>query len=279
MKDQIYQFLSHLPPFSELPENELSRVAAEMSEEIFPKNIVLSVQGKTKLESVYIIKEGSLELFYETDGKKKLTGFLDRTVDKLPSPKARFKSSPHVSGRSGRQSGNLYQYSQEGMTLLGRIQNMRDNNVRLVTDLKESLVHADRYEAEIVHLIDEYIAQSGLHCPVEYLPQLQDGFEVEEIQELNLQTAGIKTVIWATGYQFDFSLINLPIFDADGYPVHHRGITNYPGLYFVGLPWLYKQKSGLIIGAGEDAEYIASTIASREHPESVKFLVENNVAI
>jgi CBS domain-containing protein len=76
MKDQIYQFLSHTPPFSELPENELLRVAGEMSVEIFPKNIVLSVQGKTKLESVYIIKEGSLELFYETDGEKELTGLL-----------------------------------------------------------------------------------------------------------------------------------------------------------------------------------------------------------
>ena len=76
MKDQIYQFLSHTPPFSELPEKELLRVAGEMSEEILPKNIVLSVQGKTKLESVYIIKKGSLELFYETDGEKELTGFL-----------------------------------------------------------------------------------------------------------------------------------------------------------------------------------------------------------
>ena len=76
MKDPIHQFLSHTPPFSELPENELSRVAAEMSLEIFPKNIVLSVQGKTKLESVYIIKEGSLELFYETGGEKELTGHL-----------------------------------------------------------------------------------------------------------------------------------------------------------------------------------------------------------
>ena len=77
MKDQIYQFLSHTPPFSELPENELTQVAGEMSEEIFPKNIILSVQGKTKLDNVYIIKKGSLELFYETDGEKELTGFLE----------------------------------------------------------------------------------------------------------------------------------------------------------------------------------------------------------
>ncbi len=76
MKTKIYQFLSHTPPFSELPQNELLRLSDEMSLEIFPKNIVLSVQGKTKLESVYIIKEGSLELFYETDGVKELTGLL-----------------------------------------------------------------------------------------------------------------------------------------------------------------------------------------------------------
>ncbi|MGD9290418.1 MAG: DUF294 nucleotidyltransferase-like domain-containing protein [Desulfobacterales bacterium] len=77
MKEQIYQFLSQTSPFSKLPENELIRVAGEISVEIFPKNIVLSVQGKTKLEQVYIIKEGSLELFYETNGKKELTGSLE----------------------------------------------------------------------------------------------------------------------------------------------------------------------------------------------------------
>jgi len=76
MKDQIYQFLSQTPPFSELSEKQLLRVAAEMSVEIFPKNTILSVQGKTKLESIYIIKEGSLELFYETGGEKELIGFL-----------------------------------------------------------------------------------------------------------------------------------------------------------------------------------------------------------
>ena len=66
MKDQIYQFLSELPLFSELPENELSRVAGEISVKTYPKSTILSVQGRTKLDCVYIIKEGSLELFYES---------------------------------------------------------------------------------------------------------------------------------------------------------------------------------------------------------------------
>jgi CBS domain-containing protein len=77
MQEQIYQFLSQTSPFSKLSDIELIRVAGEVSVEIFPKNDVLSVQGKTKLEQVYIIKEGSLELFYENNGKKELTGSLE----------------------------------------------------------------------------------------------------------------------------------------------------------------------------------------------------------
>ena len=76
MKDQIYQFLSDTPPLSGLPEKELRQVAAQMSVETFPKDTVLAVQGKTKLEKIYIIKEGSLELFYETGGEKELIGLI-----------------------------------------------------------------------------------------------------------------------------------------------------------------------------------------------------------
>lgn len=57
--------------------------------------------------------------------------------------------------------------------------------------------------------------------------------------------------------------VKLPAFDSDGYPFQYRGVTDYPGLYFVGLPWLYKQKSGHLFGVGEDAEYIASEIDRR----------------
>ncbi len=76
MSANIKKFLSHVPPFAELPDNELIRLAGEILVENYPKNVVLSVQGKTKLESVYIIEKGQLELFYDGDGEKELTGFL-----------------------------------------------------------------------------------------------------------------------------------------------------------------------------------------------------------
>jgi putative flavoprotein involved in K+ transport len=75
-----------------------------------------------------------------------------------------------------------------------------------------------------------------------------------------LKTAGINTIIWAMGYSFDYSLVKLPVTDEDGYPIHQRGVTRFPGLYFIGLSWLYKHKSPLLLGVGEDADYIASHI-------------------
>ncbi|MBT8372968.1 MAG: cyclic nucleotide-binding domain-containing protein [Deltaproteobacteria bacterium] len=76
MQDQIHHFLSNLPLFSKLPKNELALLVDDVSVEMFPKNTILSVQGRTKLESVHIIKDGSLEQFYETDGKRGLSGSL-----------------------------------------------------------------------------------------------------------------------------------------------------------------------------------------------------------
>ena len=87
-----------------------------------------------------------------------------------------------------------------------------------------------------------------------------DGMEVP----LVFHFGGITSVIWANGYSFDYSLVRLPIFDDDGYPVQRRGVTAYPGLYFVGLSWLHKFKSPLLFGVGEDAAHIVSEIAARK---------------
>ena len=91
---------------------------------------------------------------------------------------------------------------------------------------------------------------------------LRDGYDQPRASpNLDVRTAGITTVIWAAGYSFDFSLVKLPVIDGDGFPVQQRGVTAYPGLYFVGLPWLHTQKSGLLLGVGEDAAFVAEHIA------------------
>jgi putative flavoprotein involved in K+ transport len=191
------------------------------------------------------------------------SGYLDRTPDKLPSLKARFAGNPHVSGKDGGHTLNLHQFIRDGVTLLGRLQNIQGNSIFLSRDLSENLAKADQVEATIVQLVDEYIFRTGIDAPTDQLPVLHDGYAQKEITELNLDDAGISTIIWALGYDFDFSMVKLPVVDGDGFPIQQRGETNFQGLYFVGLPWLYKQKSGHLVGVAEDAAYIASQISTR----------------
>jgi len=194
-----------------------------------------------------------------------LDGFMDRTLDKLPSPQARFAGNPQVSGTAGGHSINLYQFARDGVRLLGRITDGRDQRISLALDLKENLAKADQFEADMLKVIDDFVEENRLDAPKETLPQLREGLSIEEVNELDLKSAGIHTVLWAMGYTYDFSLVKLPITGGDGYPIQQRGVTQYPGLYFVGLHWLYKFKSGLLLGVGEDAAYIAEQIANRQH--------------
>ena len=74
----------------------------------------------------------------------------------------------------------------------------------------------------------------------------------------------VSNVIWGTGYTPDFRWIDLPLRTTlRGWPVHDRGIVDsVPGLYFVGLPFLYSLSSALLGGVGRDARHIVDHIAS-----------------
>ncbi|MDI9556657.1 MAG: hypothetical protein QM256_12860 [Pseudomonadota bacterium] len=138
---------------------------------------------------------------------------------------------------------------------------IRDGKAWLAPDLPDSLARVDKWEADILKDIDDYIAAQGLDAPEEPLPRLRDGYDAPIIRELDLRAEGIRSVIWATGYRFDFSLVKLPIVDDFGFPVQDRGVTAHPGLYFVGLPWLPSFKTGLFLGVGENAAHVAGHIA------------------
>ncbi|CAG0945896.1 putative oxidoreductase CzcO [Anaerolineae bacterium] len=190
------------------------------------------------------------------------SGFFDQPVDTLPSPKAKFAGNPHLSGKNGGHSLNLHQFARDGVTLLGRLNDARDDRIYLASNLHESLAKVDQIETDLLKMIDDHIEKHGLNIPKEPVAQLRDGYAVEEISQLDLASAQIKTIIWSAGYAFDFGWVHLPVFDNDGYPIQKQGITNFPGLYFLGLNWLHKRKSALFLGVGEDAAHIAGTITS-----------------
>ena len=70
----------------------------------------------------------------------------------------------------------------------------------------------------------------------------------------------VDAVVWATGYRLDHSFIELPVVDERGEVRHQRGVTETPGLYFLGLPWQYTRGSALLGWVKDDAHYIAQRI-------------------
>jgi len=196
-------------------------------------------------------------------------GFFQRPVDQLDSPQRKFEANPQVSGAGGGHTINLHQFARDGVVLLGRLQAADENVLRLAPDLHDNLARTDEFEVDLTRRIDQYITRTGVDAPPEDLPRLRDGYLAEPVGEVDCRAEGIATVIWATGYRFDFSLVHLPVTDSDGFPITRRGVTDFPGLYFVGLPWLHTQGSGLLYGVGQDAAHVAESITGRaadSHP-------------
>ncbi|MES9542306.1 NAD(P)-binding domain-containing protein [Actinomadura sp. NPDC000600] len=185
------------------------------------------------------------------------------TVADLPSPAARFACDPHVSGKDGGHDIDLREFARRGMHLYGRLESADGATVRFSDDLAERLARAEtRFEEEFRPLFDAYIAAAGIDAPPDDRPPASTRVP-DTATELDLDAAGIGTVLWATGFRLDFSWVDVPVFDEWGYPRHTRGVTEHPGLYAVGLPWLHSEPSSVFAGVGADAAHIVDHIAAR----------------
>jgi putative flavoprotein involved in K+ transport len=79
--------------------------------------------------------------------------------------------------------------------------------------------------------------------------------------------------IWTTGYRPDYSWIHIPGVAGDGHALHRRGVTDVPGLYFLGLPWQHSRGSALLGFVHQDAAYLADRITSRAPARQSSHLV------
>ena len=83
----------------------------------------------------------------------------------------------------------------------------------------------------------------------------------DPIDSLDFAAEGITTIIWATGYKQDFGWLKADAFDDKGAPIHQRGVSKEPGLYFLGLPWQSRRGSTFLWGVWHDAKFVADQIA------------------
>jgi putative flavoprotein involved in K+ transport len=178
------------------------------------------------------------------------------SVEKLPDPRRRRAGNPHVSGHGGGHDTDLRRLAAEGITLLGRLEAIDGERVRLAPDLSSNLAAADRFWDERFRaLVDTAIERAGIDAP----PDDRAPFHHEppEVPELDLAKAGITNVLWASGYTFDYGWIEPRIFDEMGFPRQERGVTAVPGLYFIGSLWQHNQGSATLFGLDLDARALA----------------------
>lgn len=190
-------------------------------------------------------------------------GYYDLSINEHPQKdKVRAKANHYVTGRDGGREIDLRQFAVEGMHLHGRLKEIQNGTLTFWDDLTQNLDQADAVAESIKTTIDAFIAKHQIDAPVD--PPYQKVWEPQATPlSLDCAAANIGTVIWCTGYQSDFSWVEIPVFDGKGYPGHERGITPVWGLYFLGLPWLYTWGSGRFSGIARDATYLADYIVAR----------------
>lgn len=196
-------------------------------------------------------------------------GHYDLPIDKQKNPEElRERANHYVTGRSGGHDLDLRRFALDGMQLYGPVIGYADGALSIAPKLKQHLDHADEVYRSINRSIDAYIAEHAIEAP--HSPEYVAPWEpAEERTSLDLGAAGIETVIWATGFNTDFSWIHLPVLGARAGVEHHRGVTRTPGLYFIGLPWLHTWGSGRFSGVGADAQYLVSCMAPQSTTDQV----------
>jgi putative flavoprotein involved in K+ transport len=164
-----------------------------------------------------------------------------------------------VTGVDGGYDVSVRQMAAEGIRVLGRIMGASNGTLAVARGANEVLDEADATCADFVDAARAFAAanpdlQLAEETPVEpaNLP-----VTVTEVESVDLRKEHITTIIWATGYAYDYNWLQVPVLDEHGRPRQQRGVSPVPGLYFLGLHWMHTIKSGLLSGVGGDAEYLA----------------------
>jgi len=168
-----------------------------------------------------------------------------------------------VSGYEGGKTVDFRRLAHQGITLVGLTQTWNEGVMTFAPGLAKNVAEGDQAYFDVLRDADAYIEQNGLPFPLE--PEAWDLLPdpdclKDPVLSLDLAEAGITTILWATGFKFDFSWLNVNAFDEKGEPFHKRGISAESGIYFLGLPNLVNRASSFIYGVWHDAKYVADHI-------------------
>lgn len=168
-----------------------------------------------------------------------------------------------VSGAHGGINIDFRGLAQQGITLVGMTKSFTEEKIYFQDDLKANLEAGDKALIAFLDEADAYIERNGLDLPEE--PELRTLLPDPEcvtqpLLSLDIQKDNIAVVIWASGFSYDYSWLQVNALDEKGLPIHKQGISPERGIYFVGLPYLTGRGSSFIWGVWHDAKHIAEHI-------------------
>ena len=169
-----------------------------------------------------------------------------------------------VSGAYGGNTMDFRQLASEGVTLVGLTDSYADGVLSFRNDLAKNIAAGDANHNELLDAADAYVERTGINLPED--PDARNTWPdpaclTDPIRTIDLAKSGITSIIWATGFRQDFSWMQFDAFDDKGAPIHQRGVSIEPDVYFLGLPWQSRRGSTFLWGVWHDAKHIADQIA------------------
>jgi len=191
------------------------------------------------------------------------TGLNDERYDEVENlTRARNLSSFQLAGYPDRRNIDLNALTSLGVKLVGRLAGIRDGKAQFSGSLRNMCELADLKLNRLLNRIDEWAAENGVRGDPPHRPE-PTRVEASPPLGLDFDRAGIRTIVWATGFRPDYSWLGVPVLDPKGNIRHDGGVvTEAPGLYLLGLTFLRRRKSTLIDGVGDDARDLSAHLAA-----------------
>jgi putative flavoprotein involved in K+ transport len=197
------------------------------------------------------------DIFYWLDR----IGLMTQPLAAMRDPVAAMRQpSLQLAGRPDRRNMDLAVLQGLGVRLLGRLCAIDGDRAEFASSLAGSIQAADEKLARLLDDIDRHagdVAAGARHRDTAPIVLPDDGGGAT----LSLVDAGIRSVIWATGYRRTYPWLDLPVLDPTGEIAHAGGVTALPGVYALGLRLLRRRNSNFIGSVGVDAQELADDVA------------------
>src|SRR5579871_6673017 len=236
-----------------------SATGIQLAEEIHRSGrpVTLAVGEHVRLPRTY----RGQDIFWWMDA----AGVLDERHDEVDDlVRARHVPSPQLIGSPERRSIDVNTLGQLGVKVVGRLGSIQDGVAKFSGGLANTCHLADLKMNRLLQRFDDWA--DGNETDADEPPQRFEPTAVasDPTVELDLQRAGIGTVVWATGFRPDYAWLDVPVLDRKGRVRHHGGVVHgAPGMYVLGQNLLRTRRSSYIAGAVSDSCALATHL--QEH--------------